>query len=716
MKEKMRRVIIPLLALALASFASPAAAEQGSWQPRLSLYSGEFYSIAFASETTVWATGPGGVLLSEDGGASWRWTLNTPVNAVEPAGDGMHGWAVGVGGAIFATSDGGKSWNQQQSGTDVYLDSISAFDSQRAVTMGAVATGDIPESFRRNAVLRTEDGGATWVPVQLPEKVELDSLAALRGGSKAWLSATKCNPDPAAPNGCTYGDKVLLTSDDSGRTWKEIASQTLWGMKFVSASTGWALGPSLLRTGDGGKSWQVVRDITAENKAFADLSVLGEDTLMLVEIDPNTSMQQIVKTADVGATWTNVGPPTIAMSALIYFDEQHAIRSNLNQTLQSSGDGGLTWRLGTTPAFATRFRLAIDFIDPANGWATATKLLRTRDGGLSWEAVSDQQFDSLDFISSTEGWATQTVCLAGPCESIVFHSVDGGATWVEQVRHEASDTPHVAFVDRLNGWVAFGQGKPLLHTRDGGIAWSEQQHPGTGVVAFVDASTLWAASDPAATGGSAVSVYLSRDGGDSWSPAGNLLSQNCWPEVMAAADAAHAWYVSPDCIQNPRAALLRTVDGGATWQEVSPMSNGTFEHLAFFTPTDGVAVETVCPRSPVSSNSECQSQLLGTRDGGYTWTIGLTAPSTGTFKDYLFTDLWHGWRVDTFGGGMMAVQKQVVESYSAMPPVVLPTTGEGRGSGSPTTALAALGAMGLALLSVGGFARLRDRRRRDAGG
>jgi LPXTG-motif cell wall-anchored protein len=557
-------------------------------------------------------------------------------------------------------------------------------------------------------VLRTEDGGATWVPVQLPEKVELDSLAALKGGSRAWLSATKCNPDLIAPNGCTRGDEVLFVSDDSGGTWKEISSQTPWGMKFASASTGWALGPSLLRTEDGGKSWRVVRDIAVENKAFADLSVLGEDTLVLVEIDPNTSMQQIVKTTDAGVTWTDAGPPTIAMSALTYFDQQHAIRNNLNQTLQSSDDGGLTWHLSTIPAFSTRFRLAVDFIDQANGWAAGTKLLRTGDGGMSWEAVSDLRFDSLDFVSSAEGWAAHTVCLAGPCQSIVFHSTDGGATWSEQIRQESSDVPRIKFVDRLNGWVTLGRGKPVLHTRDGGLTWSEQQPPG-GRLTFVDALTVWSATDPGVTGAGGASVYLSRDGGDSWSPAASLVSQTCSAPNVAAVDAIHAWFVSPECGWTSKSAVLRTVDGGVTWQTVSPTSNGYYQQMAFFTPIDGVAVRVVCPSSPVSSNDECQDQLLRTRDGGDTWTVEVIPPTTRGFEEYQFIDPWHGWRVDTSGGGMMDVEKQIVEIYSVTPPFVTPDTGEGRDE-SPTTALVALGAFGILLLGAGGIVGIRRRR------
>jgi photosystem II stability/assembly factor-like uncharacterized protein len=294
-----------------------------------------------------------------------------------------------------------------------------------------------------------------------------------------------------------------------------------------------------------------------------------------------------------------------------------------------------------------------------------------------------------------------------------MHSVDGGATWTEQVRHEGSDVPRVRFVDRLNGWVTLGQDTPVLHSRDGGLTWSAQQFPGSGAFAFVDRSTVWAASDPAVTGGNAVSVYLSKDGGDSWSPAGTVLSEACWPELLAAVDAAHAWLVSPDCVQNPRGALLRTVDGGASWQEVSPMSEGNYEYLRFFTASDGLAVRTVCPRSPVSSNDECQKQLLRTRDGGHTWTTEVIPPVTSGFEEYRFIDLWHGWRVDTVGGGITEVVSQSVSTYSATPSSVgLPDTGGGGNQVASTPTLAALGALG-AILFVAGFVGLRRRQRNE---
>jgi photosystem II stability/assembly factor-like uncharacterized protein len=709
----MRRAVIPLVALALASFGSPAAAEQGLWQPRLSLYSGDFYSIAYASATTVWAVGPGGVLISDDGGAVWRWTLNRPLHAVDPAGDGLHGWAVGADSAVFATGDGGKTWAQQRPGIDVNLDAVGALDAERAIAIGYPGGGPHPQALSERIPVYTDDGGATWQRGQYAGRYSFDSVSVLKGTSRAWASAIKCTE--TTQGGCV-GERVLLASDDAGKTWDEIASgQELWYPQFTSASTGWAASSgALLRTRDGGKSWKAVREFPFTIYVLA-LSALSDDAAIILLADVNSPDQQIARTTDGGATWADVGGPIRMASRLRYFDEMRAVRVNLGRAIEWSKDGGVTWQTAALPAFATPLGLAVDLFDPLNGWASASRLLRTRDGGETWEAASDLQFESVDFVSPTEGWAAWTDCgtYTGPCQGVVMHSVDGGATWTEQVRHEGSDVPRVRFVDRLNGWMTLGQDKPVLHTRDGGLTWSAQQFPGSGAFAFVDRSTVWAASDPAVTGGNAVSVYLSKDGGDSWSPAGMVPSEACWPELLAAVDAAHAWLVSPDCVQNPRGALLRTVDGGASWQEVSPMSEGNYEYLRFFTASDGLAVRTVCPRSPVSSNDECEKQLLRTRDGGHTWTTEVIPPVTSGFEEYRFIDLWHGWRVDTVGGGITEVVSQSVSTYSATPSaVLLPETGEGRDSGLPLAVVAALGGFGAVCVGLGRLVRMRSPRRR----
>jgi photosystem II stability/assembly factor-like uncharacterized protein len=568
----MRRFLLLVVLIGcLAVSSGGAKAEQGSWRTGLSLYSGQFYDIVYASRTTIWAAGPGGILLSEDSGGSWHWAINATVTAVDSAGDGKRGWAVGEQGKIFATSDGGKTWNPQTSGTDRYLFSISVFDSQHAITMGADPPSDVPMSFPPNVVLLTDDGGASWAPVQFAEKLQLRSLAVLKGGSKAWLSATRCNPDANAPNGCTLGANVLLVSKDYGHTWKEIGSQTLWDMQFTSESTGWALQGSMVRTTDGGKSWRTVRSNEGDIY-LSDLFALDDDTAFAME-GKDPSVQQLIKTTDGGETWTKIAEPATFALQLSFFDATKGVRSEWNRTIQWTGDGGATWHDASVPTFATSMWLPLDFIDTQKGWAPATKLLRTHDGGASWEKVSDQQFDVVDFVSETEGWAAQTIRQAGPWPTSILHTVDGGATWTEQIRRQGSDVAQIKFVDRLNGWVTMGSDKPALHTRDGGLTWTEQLPPGRLVVAG-DASTVWAASEPAATGGSNSYVSVSYDGGYSWAQVGSFRDQG-GGMPLAAFGQRDAWFVSNHWdAGNSSSTIYRTQDGGASWQELPTTSYG----------------------------------------------------------------------------------------------------------------------------------------------
>jgi photosystem II stability/assembly factor-like uncharacterized protein len=72
------------------------------------------------------------------------------LNAVSFA-DARHGWAVGAGGAVLATADGGRTWRAQDSGTVSDLFDVKFFDAREGWAVG----GD-------GAAVHTTDGGATW--------------------------------------------------------------------------------------------------------------------------------------------------------------------------------------------------------------------------------------------------------------------------------------------------------------------------------------------------------------------------------------------------------------------------------------------------------------------------------------------------------------------------------------------------------------------------
>src|SRR5215470_12244769 len=77
-------------------------------------------SVTLASDSTrAWAVGAGGTILATtDGGKTWTPQTSGVAAAlwsVHFHAEGQRGWAVGEGGTILATTDGGKTWTPQTS-------------------------------------------------------------------------------------------------------------------------------------------------------------------------------------------------------------------------------------------------------------------------------------------------------------------------------------------------------------------------------------------------------------------------------------------------------------------------------------------------------------------------------------------------------------------------------------------------------------------------
>ncbi|MCZ6574991.1 MAG: YCF48-related protein [Gammaproteobacteria bacterium] len=65
--------------------------------------------------------------------------------------DAERGWAVGDGGTVLATTDGGRTWSVRDAGTTAALWSVDFVDAERGWAVGDGGT-----------VLATTDGGRTW--------------------------------------------------------------------------------------------------------------------------------------------------------------------------------------------------------------------------------------------------------------------------------------------------------------------------------------------------------------------------------------------------------------------------------------------------------------------------------------------------------------------------------------------------------------------------
>jgi photosystem II stability/assembly factor-like uncharacterized protein len=267
----------------------------------------------------------GHAVWSDDGGA--RWTQGsvpvssdlTAVHLSSPA----RGWAVGHGGVVLATTDGGATWARQLDGRRLgallaaayreparteppglraQLEILGEAGADRSfldVHFDDERTGFAVGAF--NLVVRTDDGGATWTPwLDRSENPRGLHLYAIRRAAGAlWVVGEQgivLRLDPAAgrlrtvavpPGGSLFG--VVGT----GRT---VVAHGLRGR--------------ILRSGDGGRSWREVR--SGVEDALTGSAVLPDGRIALV-----TQAGEVLLSGDDGASFRRAPGAAVPQAAAV---------------------------------------------------------------------------------------------------------------------------------------------------------------------------------------------------------------------------------------------------------------------------------------------------------------------------------------------------------------------------------------------------------------
>jgi photosystem II stability/assembly factor-like uncharacterized protein len=197
------------------------------------------------------------------------------------------------------------------------------------------------------------------------------------------------------------------------------------------------------------------------------------------------------------------------------------------------GHASPAWRL-TDTGVTTEFR-GLDPVSSRVAWVAgaAGTILRTVDGGRSWQSVGPASASALEFRDIEAFDATSAVALTiGPGEdSRLYRTADGGRSWTETFRNAdpAAFYDCVTFLDKRHGLALSDpvEGKfRILATSDGGRSWQVRSSAGmpdalAGEFAFAASGTCLVSAGGrayfATGGGSESRVFTSRDFGRSWS-------------------------------------------------------------------------------------------------------------------------------------------------------------------------------------------------------
>lgn len=219
----------------------------------------------------------GHIILSDDGGQHWQ-------QAVVPVSSDLlavsfpspkQGWAVGHGGVVLHSADGGSTWTKQFDGRQAAAIAVRYYEAQLAsglpveqflkreksltaeggtqplldVFFESDSTGYVVGTFNR--IFRTEDGGKHWTPwMDRTENPRELHFYAIRGGANGiylageqgmvWrldAASQRFVATPTSYKGTLFGLVIdgpnnvlvfgmrgsLYRSEDAGKTWNKIA-------------------------------------------------------------------------------------------------------------------------------------------------------------------------------------------------------------------------------------------------------------------------------------------------------------------------------------------------------------------------------------------------------------------------------------------------------------------------------------------------------------
>ncbi len=297
------------------------------------------------------------------------------------------------------------------------------------------------------------------------------------------------------------------------------------GLSAISRKGAWAAGSggTVLRTTDGGRTWQKRSPAGAEGLEFRDVEAFDAQRAVVLAIGEGDA-SRVYRTSDGGRTWT-LGfandDPRAFYDCVTFFDSRHglAVSDPVDGRFRiiSTADGGRTWRVlpasGMPEALAGEAGFAASGqclvsrgprdVWLATGGGSRARVFHSRDRGLTW-TVADTPLPSspyqgvfaVAFRDSRHGIAVGGDYRAGqPSPAAAATTSDGGRTWRPAPRPPAEYRSGAV-------WPAYSGGAALAvgptgsdYTLDGGRTWTRFDTGSFDTVDCAPGGVCWAAGE-----------------------------------------------------------------------------------------------------------------------------------------------------------------------------------------------------------------------------
>lgn len=293
--------------------------------------------------------------------------------------------------------------------------SPTASQSGSQTTFGSAKGDATPSASRPTGTPSAAATGGTatagpntpgWLPANFtPSSVTWDSL------STGWVIGPAGTPGQCGAQQNSAICTSIAVTHDGGATWSGVPAPTtagVSGLRFLNATNGWAFGPELWTTVDGGQHWH---QVNTGNLCVSQLETINGRAYALfgrcTSASGTTRAQYTLMTATAGSdNWTPVaGVP-----------------------------GNLTEASGPTDLAVIEFGSMTGYLVAPDGTLYAGPL-----NGTAWHRVTSlpcapgTQLMTPAGVTASGAQRLAMVCTALPANTTsVYLSQDGGSTWTQQ--------------------------------------------------------------------------------------------------------------------------------------------------------------------------------------------------------------------------------------------------------------------------------------------
>jgi photosystem II stability/assembly factor-like uncharacterized protein len=501
----------------------------------------------------VYAGTPQGLLVTLNGGDSWRKVRPEPVVAVAVTSQGAVYFASSDS-TVFLSTDRGEHWTALRGGLPLGVLNLTALPGRPRALYAGTYSG----------LYKSLDGGLTWtrtgrdshareavfsfaIDPRSPQTFyavrDLDrqgrNVFRSTNGGETW-ELTGSGPgnsffvtvgaDRFSTVYAITGFAGVLRSFNRGQRWERVDAPLAWTLLAGSQTVLLGNATGVYRSSDRGSSWAA----SSQGLDAAVITGLAIDRLRPLRLYAGDSAGNVYRTSTGGGAWDRAEPALVDFSGVLASDPNRpgVAYAGLLGNVAFTRTAGANWNAG--PSFSS-------CVQP--------------------EAIAIAPGSSIVYMS---GDFVDTGCSQGPHLCNLFKSVNRGETW-------SCTESNLGNADLLAagpaGRVYVSAGASLYVSTDAGATWNLLSPSlGAAVLAIDPQSpdTLYAGLQ---TGG----VARSTDGGQTWLPADAGLpatSSGTAPVIALEIDPVDTATLYA---ATPVSGVFKSVDAGASW---TPLGTG----------------------------------------------------------------------------------------------------------------------------------------------